>query len=204
MPAVKAQRNADWGVSGGVTTYIGDLNRGDLLHLPGPAGAIFYRYNLHPRQAIRASLMAGRLSGDDALADNDFQLVRNHSFSGYTGEMAVMFEFNFFPYTTDSRSISYTPYIAGGIAVSFIDTEVFTNTPVIPLSAGFKFNFRRNLGLEIEYGFRKTFYDNFDGLVTPIHQDERMWTHNNDWYTFAGISFTWKMYSRFTDCPAYW
>ena len=29
---------------------------------------------------------------------------------------------------------------------------------------GFKVNIYKNMGLEAEYGFRKTFYDNFDGL----------------------------------------
>jgi hypothetical protein len=200
-----AQRNADWGISAGASTYIGDINPDGLFVLPSPAAGLFFRYNLHPRQSIRASIMGYGIRGDDLVSSNQFQIDRGNSFSGYIGEASVIFEFNFFPYSTSTggRKIGYTPYLAAGAGVAFINTVVFTYTPVIPISAGFKVNFYKNLGLELEYGFRKTFYDNFDGLIDPVDPDHRTWTHNNDWYTFAGVAFTWKMYNRLAGCPAY-
>nr|HRC88598.1 DUF6089 family protein [Bacteroidales bacterium] len=60
-----------------------------------------------------------------------------------------------------------------------------------------------NLGLEAEYGFRKTFYDNFDGLTDFVDPDEHGWIHNNDWYSYTGISFTWKIYNKLAGCPVY-
>ena len=83
------------------------------------------------------------------------------------------------------------------------NTTGIVYVPVIPLSVGFKINIYKNLGLEAEYGFRKTFYDNFDGLNDFIDPADRSWLHNNDWYSFAGISLTWKMYNRLAGCPAY-
>ena len=75
--------------------------------------------------------------------------------------------------------------------------------PVIPFSLGFKINIYKNLGLEAEYGFRKTFYDNFDGVKDMIAQSDVSWVHNNDWYTFAGIAVSWKIYTKLAGCPAY-
>ena len=75
--------------------------------------------------------------------------------------------------------------------------------PVIPFSIGFKINIHKNIGLEAEYGFRKTFYDNFDGLKDLVAPSDYAWTHNNDWYTFTGVAVTWKFYSRLAGCPAY-
>ena len=74
---------------------------------------------------------------------------------------------------------------------------------MIPFSLGFKINVGKNLGVEAEYGFRKTFYDNFDGLNDAVDPADYSSVHNNDWYSFAGLVFTWKINSRLAGCPAY-
>jgi hypothetical protein len=200
-----AQRNADWGVIGGASVYLGEINPDDLFYQPSPGGGLFYRYNFHPRHSLRASVMVLGIRGDDSVSDIPVNVDRGAAFSGSVGEFATQFEFNFFPYTTEgvSKKLRYTPYMAAGLGISFINSAVFTYTPVIPFAAGIKVNLRKNIGLEFEYGFRKTFYDNFDGQTDPVDPDHRTWTHNNDWYSFAGVAFTWKMYSRLAGCPAY-
>jgi len=200
MPLVIfSQRNVDYGIFGGVSSYFGDINQGTPLYSPRPAAGVLYRYNLHPRHSLRANLFVGGLSANDADFDNSFQQNRAASFSGMVAEMVLQFEFNFFPYSTDGKKWNYTPYFAGGIGGAHIDTEEVAFIPVIPFSFGFKINIKRNLGLELEYGFRKTFYDNFDGLENMKY----VWTHNNDWYTFTGICVTWKIFNKFVECPAY-
>ena len=200
---VTGQRNADFGALAGITTYYGDINPSRLIHSPRPAAGIFYRYNLHPRQSLRTSLIIGGLSANDLAFDNSYQQNRGASFSGTVGEWALQFEFNFFPYSTSGKRWNNTPYIAAGGAITFINTDVFTYVPSIPFSLGFKINIYKNIGLEAEYGFRKTFYDNFDGLNDPTDPSDYPWTHNNDWYMFTGIGLTWKMYNRLAGCPAY-
>ena len=193
------QRNADYGVFAGVSSYIGDLNPSRLMYSPLPAGGFFYRYNLNPRQAIRTSFLVGGLMASGF----SFQKSQTVSFSGTVSEWSTQFEFNFFPYSTQGKRWNGTPYIAAGAGIVFINTVVFTYQPVIPFSLGFKINIYKNLGLEVEYGFRKTFYDNFDGLKDFIAPSDYSWYHNNDWYSFAGFSFTWKIYNRLAGCPAF-
>jgi hypothetical protein len=200
---LKGQRNADYGAIAGVSSYIGDINPNRLMYSPLPMVGIFYRYNLNPRQALRTSLFIGGLRADDHDFNNSFQQARGASFSGGVGEWAAQFEFNFFPYSTLGRRWNYTPYLAAGLGIAFINTSVYTYVPVIPFSLGFKINIYKNLGLEAEYGFRKTFYDNFDGLNDFIDPSDYSWLHNNDWYSFAGIALTWKIYNRLAGCPAY-
>ena len=201
--SLSGQRNSDYGVLAGVSSYIGDINPTRLLYSPRPAGGIFYRYNFHPRQALRSSLIYGGLRANDLDFKNDFQTARAASFSGTVGEFALQFEFNFFPYSTEGKTWDYTPYIAAGGGIAFINTATFTYVPVIPFSLGFKVNMYKNLGLEAEYGFRKTFYDNFDGLKDLVAPSDYAWIHNNDWYSFTGIAVTWKIYSKLAGCPAY-
>ncbi|MDP4222499.1 MAG: DUF6089 family protein [Bacteroidota bacterium] len=211
---VSGQRSADYGVFGGVSSYIGDINTNRLFYSPLPAAGVFYRYNFHPRQSLRANIFFGRVRASDLDFHNPIQLARRAEFSGNIGEMALQFEFNFLPYSTQGKKWNFTPYFAAGAGLVFIDTKTtvqspplnfstFTYQPIIPFSIGFKINIHKNLGLEAEYGFRKTFYDNFDGLTDNIDPDHKAWLHNNDWYSFAGIAFTWKIYNKLAGCPAF-
>jgi hypothetical protein len=205
---LSGQSNSDFGLFAGTSSYFGDINPSRLLYAPRLAGGLFYRYNLHPRQALRLSGLIGGLQANDLDFNNDFQQARKASFSGMVGEAALQFEFNFLPYTTEGRLWDYTPYFAAGAGITFINsssnnTSTFTYVPVIPFSFGFKINIYKNMGLEAEYGFRKTFYDNFDGLKDMVAPDDYAWLHNNDWYSFAGVAVTMKFFSGLAGCPAY-
>src|SRR5690606_5555695 len=96
-------------------------------------------------------------------------------------------------------------YIAGGAALSMMSQAgPFLS---VPFSAGFKVNVANQVGVEIEYGFRKTFTDKLDGQfeITDSGGEpvDRTWTHNNDWYSFLGVSVTWKIYNKLAGCPAF-
>ena len=203
VTTIYGQRNADYGLFVGVSSYLGDINPNRLMYSPLPAAGIIYRYNFHPRQALRANIFYGGLRANDLDFKNDFQTTRAKAFSGGVGEFALQFEFNFLPYSTEGKRWDFTPYFAAGAGIAFINKVTFAYTPVIPFSVGFKINIHKNLGLEAEYGFRKTFYDNFDGLKDLVAASDFAWIHNNDWYSFAGVGVTWKIYSNLAGCPAY-
>ena len=151
---------------------------------------LFYRYNFNPRQAVRANLLGGYMT----------------PLGSFAGELGATYEYNFFPYSTfRSRHIDYSPYIAGGAAFSMAGKSgPFLS---VPFSAGFKVNVANQVGVEIEYGFRKTFTDKLDGQfeITDSGGEpvDKTWTHNNDWYSFLGVSVTWKIYNRLAGCPAF-
>jgi hypothetical protein len=201
--SLSGQRSSDFGVFAGVSSYLGDINPNRLLYSPLPAGGIFYRYNLNPREALRTNIFIGGLRANDLDFNNNFQQMRAASFRGTVGEWALQFEFNFFPYSKEGKLWDYTPYFAGGAGIAFVNSTAFAFIPVIPFSFGFKVNIYKNMGLEAEYGFRKTFYDNFDGLKDLVAPTDFSWIHNNDWYSFLGIAVTWKIYNKLAGCPAY-
>lgn len=189
LPALP-QRTADYGISGGMITYLGEQNPLNAFFRPGPAAQFFYRYNFNPRQAVRANLLGGYMT----------------PLGSFAGELGATYEFNFFPYSTfRSRRVDYTPYIAGGAALSVMSKAgpFFS----VPFSAGFKVNVADHIGVEIEYGYRKTFTDKLDGqyeITDPGGEPvDHSTIHNNDWYSFMGVSVTWKMYNRLAGCPAF-
>jgi len=197
LPAM-AQRTADYGFSLGATNYIGEINPVNVISSPGPAAQFFYRYNFNPRQAVRANLLGGSLRFSNS---TDLMKV-------FVGELGATYEYNFFPYSTmRSRRIDYTPYLAVGAAFSTVYNQEaaksFNPFLSIPFSAGIKVNVANNMGLELEYGFRKTFNDKFDGQTDEDNIGSQTWTHNNDWYSFLGVSITWKMYNKLAGCPAF-
>jgi hypothetical protein len=199
---VMAQRSADYGFSLGMTNYLGEKNPVNFFNSPSPAAQLFYRYNLNPRQALRANLLGGSLRN---------LKIAGQNFNGALGELGVTYEYNFFPYSTmRSRIVDYTPYIAAGAAFSMVYNQAALNNfnPFlsIPFSAGIKVNIANNVGLEFEYGFRKTFNDKFDGLEDmpdPVTSERYSWIHNSDWYSFMGVSVTWKLYNKLAGCPAF-
>ena len=201
--AAAGQRNADYGLCAGISSYMGDINPGRLLYSPLPAGGVFYRYNFHPRHSLRADFLVAGIRASDLDFSNSFQQTRAASFSGITGEIAVQFEFNFLPYSTAGKLWDWSPYFAAGVGAAVVNSSVLSVEPVIPFSGGFKVNIYKNMGLEVEYGFRKTFYDNFDGLKDMVDPSDYAWLHNNDWYSFLGVGLTWKMYNKLAGCPAY-
>lgn len=206
--SLSGQRKADYGIFGGVSTYYGDINPGIFINTTRPAGGLFYRYNFNPRQALRANIYLGGLAAADSNSLNSYEIARGAWFKATIGEAALLYEFNFLPYSTQGKQWNYTPYIAGGAGIFFLSTETnlsrYTTAfrPVIPVTVGFKVNIYKNIGLEAEYSIHKTFYDNFDGLKNRDFT-VRSEIHNNDWYSFAGVAVTWKFYSKLAGCPAF-
>ncbi|MEA1887883.1 MAG: DUF6089 family protein [Bacteroidota bacterium] len=200
---LNAQLKSDYGVFGGLSCYMGDINPERYFYGSSPAVGIMYRYNFHPRHALKTNISYGRIKANDLDFNNNFQQARAASFETTIFEWSAQFEFNFLPYATTGKWWDYSPYFAIGAGVCFLNNEDLTYTPIIPISLGIKVNIYKNLGLELEYGARKTFYDNFDGLIDNIDSDHHVWTHNNDWYMFSGVTFTWKMFHNMLSCPAY-
>ncbi len=202
----KAQKKVDLGIFGGGSYYLGDINQSKQFYSLSYAFGGLYRYNINQRYTIRCSIYYGNLLADDQDFINPFQQSRDISYSGTVLDATLQFEFNFMPYSTFGKSGEYTIYTTGGIGVAFINTSQLAPTYklVIPFGVGAKVNLGKKMGIGIEWGFRKMFYDKLDGYENPIDPEYRSFIHNNDWYSIAGISLTYKIYNKLEDCPAYW
>jgi len=209
-------QHVEIGVFGGASYYLGELNPGKpFLNKPRPVIGVLYRKNWSKRYSLRLSANYGNLAAEDKINNTEWSSFRELSFSSSIIEASGLLEFNFLPYQINNyNTFPFTPFVFIGVAAFRVSPTVkntSTNTeinekaiiaPSVPFGVGFKFNFVRNLGLAIEWGVRKTFTDEVDGLSpTYINGYQLSNSQNNDWYSFAGISLNYKILTKSDRCP---
>lgn len=211
----KAQ-HSEIGVLLGTSYYLGELNPGTpFVNKMNPAIGVLYRKNLNKRYALRYGLNFGLLAAEDKLNNAEWNSIRNLSFSTSVLEASVLLEFNFLPYEiNNTNTYPFTPFVFIGAAAFMVAPELKNNNtnttitsksiiaPAIPFGVGVKFDLIRNLGLNIEWGMRKTFTDEIDGLPNTYANGYQISnSKNNDWYSFAGITLNYKILTKTDRCP---
>jgi len=200
------------GIFGGVAYYMGDLNQKKLFYSVEPTYSFIYKININSRYGFRINASLAALKGSDQKSDNGYQLQRNHSFSIPLTEFSGMFEFNFLPYKPESQYDYYSPYVMIGLGMMIFPTEDGTIPvqPVIPFGVGMKYAINKRLGVAAEWSYRKTFTDYLDQLpadtytqTASVDNKQRSYMSSKDWYSFAGVSFTYKFALGSSKCPAY-
>ncbi len=167
----------------GVANYFGDLNSNASFEFLGPAGGMFFRYNLGTRFAFKNGFNYGKVSFEDAVSEFTYQQSRNLSFKSDIVEFSSHVEFNFFKYDREKKQHSFTPYLLTGISVFYFNPkaefegDIYALQPLetegkkysrinfaIPVGGGFKYSFTPYWTLGLEGGFRKTFTDYLDDV----------------------------------------
>lgn len=251
-------QDSEFGILIGGNYYIGDLNPSGHFYNTQVAGSIFLRHNFNPRVALRGNLMIGSVEAADSdFEDVPDQLQRNLQFSSNLLEFAGLLEINFYEYRIGDVETPFTPYVFFGISVfKFNPTAEFQNKTVelqplgtegqgtslsdmdkynltqlaIPFGGGFKINLTPKIGINLEYGFRKTFTDYLDDVSTvyvdpavleaesselAARMADRTQNGNaeigsnrgnstsDDWFSFAGIGLTFRIGGRRNTCPSW-
>ena len=202
---VCSQKSSDIGFFAGVASYQGDINPYLPFYSPGFALGPIYRYSFHPRTSVRASGIYHFLKGNDLDFSNVIQQNRAVSFHSNYIDLSATWEFNFLPYRSSFRKTKYSPYVFAGLGYHILLTSDIpaTNHLTVPFGLGIKANIYKRLSGGVECSFRKTFTDNIDGISNFSTDDNYRLFGNKDWYTFAGIFFTFKIFNYKEDCPAY-
>lgn len=196
--ATNASRS-ELGFMVGGTYYIGDINRFMPYRNTHLAGGLMYRFNLHPRAALRANFIYGGLSGEDSDSNLEQQIQRNLSFKTDIWELAGGIEFNYFPFQIGNDRYKGTAYLVAQIGVfrmnpkaigengnevelqplgtegqgtSLSDRNPYSLTQlVIPLGVGAKLSLGDKASLNFEIGLRKTFTDYIDDIGSDSYVD---------------------------------
>lgn len=201
---VNAQR-PEAGIFAGASFYNGDINPGQPFGPSNTGYGFVYRHNLDTRLALKANVFRGGLESDEELyAVRPFRDAR---FSATVTDVALTAEFNFLDFFIGSTKNKFSPYIFGGAGYYFysgdysaagIENSYSSSGFALPFGIGAKYSLTKTLGLAFEWGYRKTFDDNVDGLQEyyPVEEGNALYgvqmsnAVTNDWYSFAGISLT--------------
>ncbi len=209
---VNGQKINEIGVFLGTAYYMGELNQNKVFYQPDKALSLLYKFNFTPRYALRVNASYATLKGDDALSDHRYQLNRNHKFNTNLTEFSAMIEFNFLPYKPSSRYDFYSFYmtLGAGMVIIPVEDDASPFNPIIPFGLGFKYAASKRLGLAVEWIYKKTFTDYLDQLSEQIYTENltlknKQLTNNNnkDWYSFVGITLTYKFALGNIKCAAY-
>lgn len=203
---ISAQKYFDAGLTGGGSYYLGEINPSRQFYDLSPAYGGFVRYNVNNREAFRLSLIHMGLRGNDADFHNIYQQLRNVSFHASFLEVSTTFEFNFLPYVTHKLKNGFSPYLFGGIGyVTFVNsTSNKGNNFSVPFGMGVKYTLSKVIGAGFEWGMRKYFDDNIDGITNPGGKEMKPFINNNDWFSFAGFFISFRLHDNSGDCPVYW
>lgn len=183
---------------------MGDINPSRHFYAPSLAIGPILRYNFHYRTSIRLSGIYHKLKADPA----DFNIIYPvpvNPFNASFLDLAANYEFNFIPYKTATKKYNHSFYTGFGLGYQIKLSPDMNSSMTIPFAVGYKANFGKKLSGGIEFSSRKTFYDEkIDGISNIGTTDDKFHlVGNNDWYTFAGIFITYKIFNFREDCPTY-
>jgi len=212
-----SQKSLEGGVLAGGLYYLGDLNPSTQFHSTNPGLGIFVRQNLNKRWAFRGNVTAGTLSASDKASTFGYQQYRALDFNTPLMELAVQAEFNFLSYMLGATRFTspFTPYVAGGLGFALASNSLQPYNITIPFGVGIKWAVSKKLEFGMEWSFRKVFSDKLDNLSGRIYDLEQMnipnqprfkqnaMYYSDDWYSFAGIFVTYKIFQSGGGCKAY-
>jgi hypothetical protein len=194
------------GIFLGGSNYVGDIGRTTYLHPNKIAGAAFFKYNLNPKMALRATFSYLPITGNDSDADTDYRRTRGpnnigYKFSNTINELAIGLEYNFYEYDLSTPGKTWTPYILFEVAAfnyKTIEAEPQPNEYVyknktslsVPIGVGFKSKLSGAFAFALEAKFRYTFEDDLDYTTSTIPSLD-IGNVGKDWYMFTGFSLTY-------------
>ena len=196
--------NTEGGVFAGVSYYQGDINPRKLFYNPGLSLGALVKHNFTEHHCLRFNIFYGNLKGNDLDFKNDYQQARALDFETSLLDCHIGYEFNFLPYVINRWKTAHTPYIFAALGYSFIlssSTGMAMGHATIPFGIGYKYRFNEKVAIGCEWGMRKTFNDKIDGVLNPGPDGSYRETHNNDWYSFAGVYVTFRIFEKGFACP---
>jgi outer membrane protein OmpA-like peptidoglycan-associated protein/opacity protein-like surface antigen len=209
-----AQPRAELNLLLGGSTYLGDLQTED--HLPainqaGFAPGLRFGLPIHKNWQLRAGIQSANYEGTDALSDKAELRDRDFSFTGNTLETSLQLVWEplahrRYPDEGGYRNI-VSPYLFAGAGLTVfeattrygelgvdgfpsriqadIDAEESPSW-VLPVGLGLRFDLSKNISLGLEYGARRTFTDQLDGVSSAGRSD------TNDWYSVGGLTIAYR------------
>lgn len=193
-----SQDKRDFGIQVGATYYYGEFNESIPLYSPSFAMGVIFRHNINNNYSIRASAIYATVKGSST--SSNIIPDPNINFTKNIIGVEVMGEFNFFSFNpVSTRKPKLSPFVNAGVGVAQMGTSYFLH---IPFGGGLKFTPGQRHTFALEWRLHKTFNDTIDDYSSP-DDGRKPFLHNNDWFSFIGLIYTYRIPNNSYICPAY-
>lgn len=185
-------QEGEFGITGGLAHYFGDLNNRAALNRPKIAVGAFFRKQFGNYTSFRITGHYAQLGYSDKYSEVEFQRRRNLSFNTNIFEIAVRGDFNFFKFIPTNPKYAFTPYATIGVGVFSYDPYAFYNGEKVylrplhtegetfykgrkeygtmavcfPIGFGFKYAITDKINVSFEIAHRFTTTDYIDDVST--------------------------------------
>lgn len=210
-------QNFEIGTIAGGINYIGDVGNSNFIAPNAPYGGIIAKWNRSSRYAIRGSIAAAQIIGDDSKSDDLRRQDRGLYFNGSSVFATIGIEYNFWEFNLNEiNGFAATPYLFLGFTYFSQDQFIKIGNHLvkndiaweiaIPMVLGIKSPISRSFLIALEIGPRFTITDNMDGSF-PTNQDLDLDKfrfgnqNNNDWYMISAVTLTYTFGRKSCDCP---
>jgi hypothetical protein len=177
---------------GGLLSFNGDVNEGDVFSNTNAAFGGFFRYNIHPHFAVSLGFMKGTLEAKDRSSKQVNIRERNLSFKSDLMEFSLIPEFSILPFNPSKSGQVFAPYIGIGVGLIVFNPmakyegewvelrELGTEGQglegydkkynlvqfAVPMLFGLKYSIGGRLNIALEVGYRFTTTDYLDDVST--------------------------------------
>lgn len=195
---------AEIGGGAGIMGYLGDYSSSPFKNVQ-LAGSVMARRIFNPYSALRASATYGKIKGSSADVETfhpgDDQAF--YTFNNTLVDVGVVYEQNFWPYGTgrDYRGAKrLTPYIFGGLGVTYAKADKSVFTANMPLGLGVKYKMGDRTNLSVEWALHLSLSDKLDGSPDPYGIKSSGLFKNTDCYSLFRVSFTYSFMAKCRTC----
>lgn len=185
--SLKSQ-NLDFGIQGGGTFYIGELNRTIFKDISYSLGG-FVRLNINPYWSVRANYQFMDIKMKGYTAETVTEVALNKA----VHDISAQADFNFFKFSENGMENRITPYLTLGVGCMLyedINNDVKAKA-IIPFGVGGKFCITKGLVIGAEWSWRKTFYaDDLDNVEVKLGNGGTTSLYS-DWYSYFGVNISY-------------
>jgi OOP family OmpA-OmpF porin len=201
------ERFFEAGILLGVTNYSGDIAENSIeLKQTRPGFGIYGRYHLSPQWGAKGHVYFGSIAGDDK--NSESRQSRSVKFSTSIFEIGLVGEWKPLGRNriteTGLHAFHFTPYLFGGVGVTFANPEAEYYGPeerrdavlrvpfpepglkktflTTPVGLGLRLDIDDRWIIGAEGGWRPVYNDYLDGV--SVNGDPE----DNDWYYFLGVT----------------
>ncbi len=201
-----AEYNHELGLTGGISSYLGDANTSTPFWKPKMAIGGLYRYNFDTRWAIKLTAIYAQAEGDTRDFNYKYPGVEYATFKRNYVDASISAEFNFFDLETKKYSrgaYRATPYIMLGVGLTAYCNMTLNNNIYrfnIPIGIGGKWKINKRWTLGLEWTIHKMFVDDFDvtGSSNKILDNPYGTSKNGffdtDWYMICNLYITINLF----------